>query len=321
MRPLKDGCRPHREIQFALVAAVEPTLASRNAILTGARWAGNPIGPKTGLKVNPCCLLVGEHCEKLKGRNCALAHELIVDNSLEGVKYPFVILRIYFQFLRGMIRQYRRQPLSSLISYTTPSKALIMTDTLAVIGDKACKFTTKAHIVPHLKIIIVGTGVGGFADRWALYVNTESNATGIDALDTEATNVLPRMWTALKQQFGIVDSRTATIYHFGLSERTGKIRTFVYFSETDFASEEKGYGYMTKPPLDIGSQYELPQDAKLLMEKQRQAQLQLPKPKRVYIGGRIQVHRLTKTGYRVSTQATFDDFASDQKAIFNHTKG
>jgi hypothetical protein len=97
MRPLENGCCPNREIQLASIAAVEAALASRDSILTGARRAGNSIRPKTGLKVNPCCLLVGEHCEKLKGADCALAHEPIVDNSLRGVKYYFGYLRLIFQ--------------------------------------------------------------------------------------------------------------------------------------------------------------------------------------------------------------------------------
>jgi hypothetical protein len=101
MRPLKNGCRPNREIQLAFVAAVEPTLACRNAILTGASWAGDPLRPKAVLKVNPRCPLVGEHCEKLEGRNCALAHGLIVDNSLEGVKYYFGLkVALFSIFLR-----------------------------------------------------------------------------------------------------------------------------------------------------------------------------------------------------------------------------
>lgn len=96
MRPLENGCRSHREIQLALVATVEAALAGGDALTTGASWANDPIRPKAGLKVNPCCLLVGEHCEKLKGRNCALAHELIVDNSLEGVKYHLdLFLRLF----------------------------------------------------------------------------------------------------------------------------------------------------------------------------------------------------------------------------------
>jgi hypothetical protein len=211
--------------------------------------------------------------------------------------------------------------MSSLISHTGPTQATVMTDTLAVVGDKPFRFTTKAQIVPHLNIIIVGTGVGGFTDRWALYVNTESNAAGIDALDPDCVSLLPQMWQIFRQQYGIVDTRTVTIHHFGFSERSGKIKTFIYRSETGFASEEVGYGYMTKPPVEIGSQYKLPKDAKVLMDNQRQSQLTLPKPTRVYIGGRIQVHKLTKSGYRVFTQDTFDDFESDQRAILGRFQG
>ena len=96
MRPLENGCCPNGEVQLASIAAVESTLASRDAILAGASRAGNPVRPKTGFKINPCCLLVGEHCEKLKGRYCALAHDLIVDNSLEGVKYYYLISTLIF---------------------------------------------------------------------------------------------------------------------------------------------------------------------------------------------------------------------------------
>ena len=59
----------------------------------------NPVRPKARLKVNPCGLLVGEHLEELKGADCALAHELIVDNYLKGVKYFHDVLHIYFQLL------------------------------------------------------------------------------------------------------------------------------------------------------------------------------------------------------------------------------
>ena len=106
-----------------MIAAVETALAGGNALTAGASWAGNPIRPKAGLKVNPRCLLVGEHCEKLEGRNCALAHELIVDNSLKGVKYYSGILTIIFQILEDLIKpgkisvlgflQYRIFPLNA----------------------------------------------------------------------------------------------------------------------------------------------------------------------------------------------------------------
>lgn len=109
MRPLENGCCPYREVQFASIAAVEAALACRDAILTRASRAGNPIRPEAGLKVKPCCLLVGEHCEKLKGRNCALAHELIVDNSLEVVKYYFELLILIFRHFALLVYNQQKE--------------------------------------------------------------------------------------------------------------------------------------------------------------------------------------------------------------------
>ena len=47
--------------------------------------------------------MVGEHCEKLEGRYCALAHEPIVDNSLEGVKYYFDGFKAFISETSGII--------------------------------------------------------------------------------------------------------------------------------------------------------------------------------------------------------------------------
>jgi len=111
MRPLEDSSRAHSEVQLALIAAVETALASGNAFLSCTGRASCSIRPKAGLKVNPRRLLVGEHCEKLEGRNCALAHGLIVDNSLEGVKYYFGLFTIYFQKLRVLLAQPACKPM------------------------------------------------------------------------------------------------------------------------------------------------------------------------------------------------------------------
>ena len=86
MRPLEDGSRPNREVQLTLVAAVISALPRGDPVLTRASRAGNAVGPEAGFEIDPRGFLIGEHCEELEGRNCALAHGLIVDNSREGVK-------------------------------------------------------------------------------------------------------------------------------------------------------------------------------------------------------------------------------------------
>lgn len=104
MRPLEDGCRPHCEVQFALIAAVVAALASGDALTAGACWARCTFGPEARFKIESCGLLVGEHLEELQRADCALAHELIVDNSLKGVKYELHKKLLYFSTLRRLPR-------------------------------------------------------------------------------------------------------------------------------------------------------------------------------------------------------------------------
>jgi hypothetical protein len=73
--------------------------------------------------------------------------------------------------------------MSSLIFYTEQEQAIIATDTLAVSpGGSPFTFTTKAFHVPHLRMVIAGTGCGGFLDRWLCYLNSRMIVPGIDAL-------------------------------------------------------------------------------------------------------------------------------------------
>jgi hypothetical protein len=77
VRPLEDGSCTNREVKLALVATVKASFARRDAVLTGACWTGNAVGPETALKVCPGRLFVGEHLEKLKGADGRTAHGLL----------------------------------------------------------------------------------------------------------------------------------------------------------------------------------------------------------------------------------------------------
>jgi hypothetical protein len=51
------------------------------------------------------------------------------------------------------------------------------------------------------------------------------------------------------------------------------------------------------------------------MDEQRAIQRRKRKNKRIYIGGEIQIHHLTKAGFNVYTLAQFEDCDKDKKAI------
>lgn len=55
-----------------------------------------------------------------------------------------------------------------------------------------------------------------------------------------------------------------------------------------------------------------------MMEEQRDIQKSFPKENRGYIGGKIQIHHLTKDGISVYTLDQFDDFELTQQEIYNN---
>src|SRR6185295_13932269 len=133
--------------------------------------------------------------------------------------------------------------MSSLIFHTDESQVFIATDTLATSpGGEPFLFTTKAFVVPHLWMMMAGTGAGGFLGRWFIEVNDRMIVKGIDNLDYHTPQALARIWSAYKQELSIPDSFTTTVYHSGFSEEEGVIHSYAYRSAYDFQSETLAYG-------------------------------------------------------------------------------
>jgi hypothetical protein len=209
--------------------------------------------------------------------------------------------------------------MSSLIVITAEREVLVATDTLATEPDgKPVKFTTKAFVVPHLKLIMAGTGMMGFLGRWFVYMNDRMVVRGIENLDYHAPSILRTLWQAHKQEFSIPDDLTTSIYHFGFSEVENKIHSYRYKSANGFKSERLEQSCMlVKPQCSIPMDNE-PLDIRKMMDEQRAIQASIPKSERVYIGGEIQVHHLSEAGFDVYTIHTFEDFARDQTEIYDN---
>lgn len=212
--------------------------------------------------------------------------------------------------------------MSSLIFWTDESQVLVATDTLATSRDgRPFKFSTKAFIVPHLRLIIAGTGAGGFLGRWFVRVNDGVVVRGVDHMNYHTPSILASVWPGFMKEFSITDT-TTTVYHFGFSEETGLIRSFAYRSTNDFRSEPIGYGLGRKPECTLPEDYQLPRDIRKMMDDQRTIQASEPKEKRIYIGGEIVVHHLSKSGFVTYTLDRFEDYANDEAAIYeNFSKG
>lgn len=211
--------------------------------------------------------------------------------------------------------------MSSLIFYTDKEQAIVATDTLATSTDgEPIMFTTKSFIVPHLQMIMSGTGMGGFLGKWFTTVNDEMVVRDIENLDHHTPKALISLWREFRNKYSIDDNLTTTVYHFGFSENDGIIHTFAYRSVNNFASERLPFGTAIKPERKSSDGIDFPTDLQKVMEEQRAIQQTHPKNARVYIGGKIQVHHLTRLGFKVYTCAQFDDFEVDQRRIFKNFK-
>lgn len=209
--------------------------------------------------------------------------------------------------------------MSSLIFFTNETRALVATDTLAT-SDKVCgaafNFTSKASIIPHLRMIIAGTGCGGFCDRWLLQINSGMIVRGIDNLDFHAPSNLALLWSGYKKKFAISDHATISIFHFGFSEEDQTIHSYMYSSTNNFESKTVPYGLSGKPEFKCPKPYELPKDFRFMMDSQRELQTSEAKENRIYIGGEIQLIRLEMDGFAVSSLGKFEDYYADEAAIY-----
>jgi hypothetical protein len=210
--------------------------------------------------------------------------------------------------------------MSSLIFYADENQALVATDTLATSPDgKPFKFTTKTFIVPHLKLLMSGVGVHGFLGKWFVQMNDGVVVRGIDHLNYHAPRILASLWQRYKKELSIPDNIKTTIYHVGFSEITEKIHLYAYRSTEDFTSERlEPYGIRVKPECPVPENYCLPQDIRTMMDDQRAIQASKPKSERIYIGGEIEIHHLTKGGSEVYTLHRFEDYSRDEMAIYDN---
>jgi hypothetical protein len=179
-------------------------------------------------------------------------------------------------------------------------------------------FTTKAFVVPHLEMIMAGTGAGGFLGRWFIEVNDRMILRDIDSLDYHSPTALRDLWRTYTDEFSTPDRITTTVYHFGFSVETRLIHSYAYRSTNNFTSERLQYGLGVKPECQIPEHFQLPQGVKDLMVEQRTIQDARPKEERIYIGGKINILRLSQNGFQIYTLDQFDDYDVHERAIYEN---
>lgn len=217
--------------------------------------------------------------------------------------------------------------MSSLIYFTNEDQAVVATDTLAVDVDGQPKiFVDKAFMLPRLRMIVAGTGAGGFADAWALQAGTTMAVRDIVALDRFTPAALREAWEKFKADLTeLPEDFTTTVYHFGFEAGDGPMRVFVYRSTTGFQSEAQptgGLGAKPKCTLPGDASVEWPGHFRVMMDEQREIQSKVPLKDRVHIGGEVNVIVLNRNdGFSCFTQSSFDDYPAQLEAVLRrHTR-
>lgn len=207
--------------------------------------------------------------------------------------------------------------MSSLIFHTQPDMAIVATDTLAVNeAGTPVNWTTKAILIPHLQMIVAGTGVAGVCSRWFLRINEDMAVHGIEHLDVHTPQGLVGLYARYSEEVGFPPELSTTIYHFGISEISGEVVAFAYRSENGFRSERLSHGLKCKPECDVEMGDDLRSGLIQMMDSQRAIQAAKPAAERIHIGGAIQVLHLTNANATSVRLHTFNDFADQESAIY-----
>lgn len=210
--------------------------------------------------------------------------------------------------------------MSSLIFYTDEQQIFVATDTLAVRPDGSpFMFCSKAIHLPHLNLIIAGTGQGGFSNEWAMFVNCRVIVNGINNLDYHAPEILRNLWDKYKVDYSLPEEATTTVYTFGFCQESGRGIGFAYRSTNDFDSESLQYGLAAKPECTLPTgELNLTELVPRMMLEQRHIQESLPENRRLYIGGRVNALHLTPNGCSAFQIYEFSDFQDQEQIVFSH---
>ncbi|MGY2364468.1 hypothetical protein ACW9IO_18100 [Pseudomonas azotoformans] len=199
--------------------------------------------------------------------------------------------------------------MSSLLFYTDENEAIVVTDTLLHYSvDTPPGLASKAISIPHLHMIITATGSALLFNRWIGLVNNQGFALDVDAVDAHASQELQALWSELNSHLPALRDQSATIYHFGISDNSGKIHGFAYRSGSDFRSERLSYGLGVKPELmdKAGIDWSsFPACAPDIMRAQSRQEDEKSRD-RVYIGGTVEVTHLTKDEFSIYSLGGLD---------------
>ncbi len=187
-------------------------------------------------------------------------------------------------------------------------------DTLSLSADgrEPLAYVTKFVVLPHLQLIVAGTGHGKILSEWYALARCSVIATDIEHLNQYASDAINEI--AINQEFNEMNT---TIYHFGYSENRERFIGYAYRSKNNWVSEELKEGIGIKPPIkyDFGEDFELPSSFVELMISQRELDLGQPFEERVGIGGDIHFVVMNRDYINISKCHRFPSYEEDYQEM------
>ena len=192
---------------------------------------------------------------------------------------------------------------------------MVATDTITTAPEVNAPnmYTTKAMFLPHLRILIAGTGCLSFLSNWILSVNTGAIVRDIDNLNIHAPEFLNKIWRDMYNDVGTTVN-SATIYHFGFSTEN-KLNCYAYRSTNDFTSEKIAYGAYIKPEVNVSSEFTLPENIRDIMDEQIKQENMSHKNNKILIGGEIILYTLRQNDFLITIHDRFENYSENLESM------
>ena len=205
--------------------------------------------------------------------------------------------------------------MTALVFTIKPDQISLAMDTLVVAANDKTPlcYQTKFTVLPHLNLVIAGTGLASLITGWFHFVNGSMIVRDVDHLSAFTPEAL-RLAVADCQG---ADLTTTTLYHFGYSQLEKRYVGYAYRSAKSWEPERLPDALGLKPVVHVPptDNIQLPQFLIDIVSEQRRQDLMLPLSERVGIGGDIQFVILANGVVTVSTVHRFDSYESDYEQM------
>lgn len=210
--------------------------------------------------------------------------------------------------------------MSSLIFEVTDDSVAVAVDTMCVDGlGSPLGHVSKAFAIPHLQVVIAGTGVLDLIERFFIAINS-SCALNHDELAERSGDLLAGIWENWKHAADIGRSSdgeaigdsaiTTTVFQFGFSHAAGRYEAVQYCSDEGFKAERmpRSDNLFYKPPAPLlGEKQNGIAEIARIMLSQRAHESSKPASKRIHIGGDILLLCIDQQGVTIQKIYSFAD--------------